>query len=61
MRHTGITKLVQAGVDITTIQQISGHKSIAMVLPYVHVRRQHVDRGVQATGRGLPAPLENAR
>jgi integrase len=32
MRHTTITFLVQAGVDLPTIQRISGHKTLAMVL-----------------------------
>jgi site-specific recombinase XerD len=27
MRHTAITKLVKAGVDLPTIQRISGHKT----------------------------------
>jgi integrase len=54
MRHTAITKLVQAGVDIPTIQRISGHKTLAMVLRYVHVHSQHVDRAICAIGRTLP-------
>jgi integrase len=54
MRHTAITKLVQAGVDIPTIQRISGHKTLAMVLRYVHVHSQHVDRAIRAIGRTLP-------
>ena len=37
MRHTAITKLVQAGVDLPTVQRISGHKTLAMVLRYAHV------------------------
>jgi integrase len=32
MRHTAITKLVQAGVDLPTIQRISGHKTMGLVL-----------------------------
>ncbi len=35
MRHTAITRLVKAGVDLPTIQRISGHKTLAMVLRYV--------------------------
>ena len=27
MRHTAITKLVQAGVDLPTVQRVSGHKT----------------------------------
>ena len=54
MRHTAITKLVQAGVDIPTIQRISGHKTVAMVLRYTHVHGQHIDQAIKAIGRGLP-------
>jgi site-specific recombinase XerD len=32
MRHTAITKLVQAGVDLPTIQRSSRRKTVAMVL-----------------------------
>ena len=54
MRHTAITALVQAGVDLPTIQKISGHKSLAMVLRYAHVHGHHIDRAIGAIGRTLP-------
>jgi integrase len=56
MRHTAITKLVQAGVDLPTIQRISGHKTMGLVLRYTHVHGSHIDRGIAALGRDLPAP-----
>ena len=59
MRHTAITKLVQAGVDLPTIQRISGHKTLAMLLRYAHVHGPHIDQGIKALGRGLPAPAGN--
>jgi integrase len=59
MRHTAITNLVTAGVDLPTIQRISGHKTLAMVLRYTHVHGPHIDRAVRAIGRGLPEPSEN--
>src|SRR5262249_40223183 len=37
LRHTAITKLVEAAVDLPTVQRISGHKTLAMVLRYAHV------------------------
>jgi integrase len=55
MRHTAITKLVQADVDLPTIQLISGHKSLSMVLRYTHVHSTHIDKAISALGR---APLE---
>jgi integrase len=46
MRHTAITRLVKAGVDLPTIQRISGHKTLAMVLRYVHVHGEHIDAAI---------------
>lgn len=48
MRHTAITRLVRAGVDLPTIQKISGHKTLAMVLRYVHIHGQHIDDAIAA-------------
>lgn len=48
MRHTAITRLVMAGVDIPTIMKISGHKSYAMILHYCHIYGQHIDRAISA-------------
>jgi len=59
MRHTAITALVKAGVDLPTIQKISGHKTLAMVLRYAHVHDDHIDRAIQAIGRTLPEPQAN--
>ncbi|MEE8273955.1 MAG: tyrosine-type recombinase/integrase [Alphaproteobacteria bacterium] len=59
MRHTAITNLVKAGVDLPTIQRISGHKTLAMVLRYTHVHGAHIDTAIQAIGRGLPEPPVN--
>lgn len=50
MRHTGITKLVEAGVDLPTIQRISGHKTLAMVMRYVHLSDEHIDRSIEFMG-----------
>jgi site-specific recombinase XerC len=54
MRHTAITKLVQSGVDLPTIQSISGHKTLAMVLRYTHVYGSHIDKAIKAIGRAVP-------
>jgi integrase len=54
MRHTAITKLVQAGVDLPTIQQISGHRTVAMVLRYTHVHGRHIDQAIRTLGRTPP-------
>ena len=59
MRHTAITNLVKAGVDLPTIQQISGHKTLAMVMRYTHVHGDHIDRAIRAIGRAIPEPTAN--
>jgi integrase len=59
MRHTAITNLVKAGVDLPTIQRISGHKTLAMVMRYTHVHGDHIDRPIAAIGRALPEPSAN--
>jgi integrase len=51
MRHTAITKLVQAGTDLPTIQKISGHKTVNMVLHYTHVHGVHIDNAIDALNR----------
>lgn len=46
MRRTAITRLVKAGIDLPTIQRISGHKTLAMVLRYVNIHGSHIDRAI---------------
>ncbi len=54
MRHTAITRLVKAGVDLPTIQRISGHKTLSMVLRYTHVHGLHIDAAIDALSRPIP-------
>jgi integrase len=42
LRHTAITHLVQAGVDLPTVKRISGHKTLAMVERYSHQSGTHI-------------------
>jgi integrase len=42
LRHTAITHLVQAGVDLPTVKRISGHKTLAMVERYSHQNGTHI-------------------
>lgn len=54
MRHTAITRLVKAKVDLPTIQRISGHKTLAMVLRYTHVHGDHIDVAIDAINTPIP-------
>ena len=42
LRHTAITHLVQAGIDLPTVQRISGHKTLSMVVRYAHANGEHI-------------------
>ena len=53
MRHTAITNLVKAGIDLPTIQRISGHKTLSMVIRYTHVHGPHIDNAIRTIGIGL--------
>ncbi len=55
MRHTGITRLVQNGVDLATVRRISGHKTLSMVLKYTHVSDAHVDAAIDKIAIDLPS------
>ncbi len=48
LRHTAITHLVQAGVDLPTVQRISGHKTMQMVVQYSHQNGEHIKTAMDA-------------
>ncbi len=48
LRHTAITHLVQAGVDLPTVQRISGHKTLQMVVRYSHQNGEHIRSAMDA-------------
>jgi integrase/recombinase XerD len=50
LRHAFATHLLEAGVDIHTIQRLMGHGHINSTLRYLHLARKHLS--------GTPSPLE---
>jgi site-specific recombinase XerD len=54
LRHTFASRLVMAGVDIRTIQELLGHKSIVMTMRYAHLSPDHRAAAAEKIG-GLNA------
>jgi site-specific recombinase XerD len=54
LRHTFASRLVMAGVDIRTVQELLGHKTIAMTVRYSHLAPKHTLAAVER----LDAPTE---
>jgi site-specific recombinase XerD len=54
LRHTFASRLVMAGVDIRTVQELLGHKTIAMTVRYAHLAPKHTLAAVER----LDAPTE---
>ena len=47
LRHTFGSRLLMAGVDIRTVQELMGHRTITMTLRYSHLAPQHQLAAVQ--------------
>ncbi len=45
-RHTFCSQLVMSGVDLRTVQKLSGHKDISTTLRYAHLAPDHLKMAV---------------
>lgn len=49
-RHTRATRLLEAGVDIPTIQNMLGHKQIETTMRYAHVKASNIENAMKKVG-----------
>jgi site-specific recombinase XerD len=55
LRHTFASRLVMAGVDIRTVQELLGHKTIQMTMRYAHLSQDHKLEAVERLTETKPA------
>ena len=53
LRHTAASYLAMSGVDLNTIREILGHKSLSMVLRYAHLSKSHQANAVSILDRQM--------
>jgi len=58
LRHTFASRLVMAGVDIRTVQELLGHKTIAMTVRYSHLAPKHTLAAVERLDASIETPTD---
>jgi site-specific recombinase XerD len=58
LRHTFASRLVMAGVDIRTVQELMGHKTIAMTVRYAHLAPKHTLSAVERLDAPTVSPTD---
>jgi len=53
LRHSFASHLVMNGIDLVTIKELLGHKTIKMTLRYSHLSQDHKARAVEVLGERL--------
>jgi integrase len=61
LRHTALTRMAMAGVDLPTLRELAGHANIQMTMRYVHPSPEHKRAAIQkledfTRGVSLQAP-----
>lgn len=53
-RHSFASRLVMAGVDLRTVAQLMGHKTIQMTVRYAHLAPDHQQNAVERIVESIP-------
>ncbi len=61
LRHTFASRLVQAGVDLRTVQEEGGWSDLSMVMRYAHVSPSHKAEAVERIAQSFHNIFHNSR
>jgi integrase len=53
LRHTFASQLIMAGIDVTTVKELLGHKTLTMTLRYAHLAPSHKVKAVDILDQTL--------
>jgi len=59
LRHTFASRLVMAGVDLKTVQELMGHKTIAMTARYSHLSPGHLKSAINKLDAAPKKPAKS--
>jgi integrase len=58
LRHTALSKMVEAGIDLVTVSKIAGHSSIQMTMRYSHPTPENMRKAVNCLGEMFNPPYQ---
>lgn len=61
LRHTGASRMLEAGVDVKTVMEIGGWKNLAVLERYLHPTDARKREAVEAIGRDQPPSRSRSR